>query len=334
MRWAGRKATKPVAAEGLKVKRFASGLTHPRWLYVLPNGDVLVAETERAAAARADGPHGLGHEDGDGMGWRGGAEPQPHHAAARRRRRWRGGDEIDLPQRAQLALRHGADRQRFLRRQHRRGAALPLSRGRHHHHRARDQSRRSAGWRLTTITGPRTSSRAATARRCSRRSDRTAMPARMAWTPSKAAPRSSRSIPRPGQSRPFATGLRNPVGLAFEPKSGALWVAVNERDELGSDLVPDYMTAVKDGGFYGWPYSYYGDHLDPRVKPQQPRSRRQGDRARLCARPAHRLARARLLRRHALAGALSRRRLRRPARLVEPRSAQRLQGHLRAVCRR
>jgi glucose/arabinose dehydrogenase len=64
--------------------------------------------------------------------------------------------------------------------------------------------------------------------------------------------------------------LRNPVGLAFHPESGALWTSVNERDELGSDLVPDYMTTVSDGGFYGWPYSYYGDHLDPRVQPQRP----------------------------------------------------------------
>ena len=61
----------------------------------------------------------------------------------------------------------------------------------------------------------------------------------------------------------------NPVGLAWEP-SGQLWVAVNERDELGSDLVPDYMTSVRDGGFYGWPYSYYGKHLDPRVEPERP----------------------------------------------------------------
>jgi glucose/arabinose dehydrogenase len=76
--------------------------------------------------------------------------------------------------------------------------------------------------------------------------------------------------PKTGKTHPFATGLRNPVGLAFEPTSGALWVAVNERDELGSDLVPDYMTAVKEGGFYGWPYSYFGDHLDPRVSPQRP----------------------------------------------------------------
>jgi glucose/arabinose dehydrogenase len=73
-----------------------------------------------------------------------------------------------------------------------------------------------------------------------------------------------------GQHRVFASGLRNPVGLAWEPKSGALWVAVNERDELGSDLVPDYMTAVRADAFYGWPYSYYGQHIDDRVKPQRP----------------------------------------------------------------
>jgi len=73
-----------------------------------------------------------------------------------------------------------------------------------------------------------------------------------------------------GRFRIFASGLRNPNGLSFEPQSGALWTAVNERDELGSDLVPDYMTSVKDGGFYGWPYSYFGQHVDPRVRPQRP----------------------------------------------------------------
>jgi len=73
-----------------------------------------------------------------------------------------------------------------------------------------------------------------------------------------------------GRWRIFASGLRNPNGLSFEPQSGALWAVVNERDELGPDLVPDYLTSVKDGGFYGWPYSYYGQHLDPRVTPQRP----------------------------------------------------------------
>jgi len=70
--------------------------------------------------------------------------------------------------------------------------------------------------------------------------------------------------------RVFASGLRNPNGLSWQPDSGQLWVAVNERDEIGSDLVPDYMTSVSDGGFYGWPYSYYGQHVDTRVKPQRP----------------------------------------------------------------
>ena len=73
-----------------------------------------------------------------------------------------------------------------------------------------------------------------------------------------------------GAHRPFATGLRNPNGLQFEPTSKVLWAVVNERDELGPDLVPDYLTSVKDGAFYGWPYSYYGQHVDPRVMPQRP----------------------------------------------------------------
>jgi glucose/arabinose dehydrogenase len=73
-----------------------------------------------------------------------------------------------------------------------------------------------------------------------------------------------------GAHREYATGLRNPNGLQFEPRTHALWAVINERDELGPDLVPDYLTSVKDGGFYGWPYSYYGQHLDPRVQPQRP----------------------------------------------------------------
>ena len=73
-----------------------------------------------------------------------------------------------------------------------------------------------------------------------------------------------------GASRVFASGLRNPTGLQWEPQTGKLWAIVNERDEIGADLVPDYLTSVKDGGFYGWPYSYYGQHVDERVKPQRP----------------------------------------------------------------
>jgi glucose/arabinose dehydrogenase len=72
------------------------------------------------------------------------------------------------------------------------------------------------------------------------------------------------------KTRLFASGLRNPNGLAWDNTTGALWTVVNERDELGSDLVPDYLTSVKDGGFYGWPFSYYGQHVDDRVEPQDP----------------------------------------------------------------
>ena len=73
-----------------------------------------------------------------------------------------------------------------------------------------------------------------------------------------------------GASRVFASGLRNPTGLQWEPQTGTLWAIVNERDEIGADLVPDYLTSVKEGGFYGWPYSYYGQHVDSRVKEQRP----------------------------------------------------------------
>lgn len=73
-----------------------------------------------------------------------------------------------------------------------------------------------------------------------------------------------------GASRIYASGLRNPTGLQWEPESGALWAIVNERDEIGSDLVPDYMTSVQENGFYGWPYSYFGQHVDERVRPPRP----------------------------------------------------------------
>ena len=76
--------------------------------------------------------------------------------------------------------------------------------------------------------------------------------------------------PKTGAKREYATGVRNPTGLQFEPKTGKLWAGANERDELGPDLVPDYLTSVQDGGFYGWPYSYWGQHVDPRVMPQRP----------------------------------------------------------------
>ena len=123
-----------------------------------------------------------------------------------------------------------------------------------------------------------------------------------------------------------------PTAWRGSRRRGALWTVVNERDELGNDLVPDYITSVKDGAFYGWPYSYYGAARRQRVEAAAARSRRQGDRARLRARRAHGVARAcASTTRKAAAGAVRGRRLHRPARVVEPGAAQRLQGDLRAV---
>ena len=91
-----------------------------------------------------------------------------------------------------------------------------------------------------------------------------------AWRTRTAARRSGNTTSPAARPRVFATGIRNPNGIAFEPTTGVLWTVVNERDEIGNDLVPDYLTSVKDGGFYGWPYSYYGQHVDERVKPPRP----------------------------------------------------------------
>ena len=136
-----------------------------------------------------------------------------------------------------------------------------------------------------------------------------------------------------GNHRIFASGLRNPNGMAWEPQSGALWTAVNERDEIGSDLVPDYITSVKDGAFYGWPFSYYGQHVDVRVDAAKPGPGGQGHCAGLRGRPAHRVTGPDVCRRQHAAGAVQGRRLHRPARLMEPQAAQRLQSDFRAVQR-
>ena len=100
--------------------------------------------------------------------------------------------------------------------------------------------------------------------------DRTATTARTASTRRSAAPRSSRSISPTASRACSRRGCAIRTDSAWEPQTGVLWTVVNERDELGNDLVPDYLTSVKDGAFYGWPYSYYGQHLDSRVTPQRP----------------------------------------------------------------
>ena len=110
-----------------------------------------------------------------------------------------------------------------------------------------------------------------------------------------------------GKHRIFASGLRNANGMAFEPSTGALWTVVNERDEIGDDLPPDYLTSVKDGGFYGWPYSYWGKTRRRARAAAASRPGREIDHAGLCTWRAYRVARACLLRRESAAGAVQRR---------------------------
>ena len=265
----GWKGARPTPAPGLKVAAFAQGLDHPRWLHVLPNGDVLVAETnapERPAKTglraaiekmvmRKAGAQGrsanritlLRDTDGDGV-----AETRAIFLSG-----------LNSPFGMALVGEdfYVANTDAVLRFPYRAGeiriaaagtklADLPAGPLNHH-------------WTKTIVAGPD-----GTHLYASVGSNSNVGEHGMAEEEGRAA---IWEIDRAtGSKRLFATGLRNAVGLAVEPHGKALWAAVNERDELGSDLVPDYMTSVRRGGFYGWPYSYFGRHLDKRVEPRRP----------------------------------------------------------------
>ena len=126
--------------------------------------------------------------------------------------------------------------------------------------------------------------------------------------------------------RVYASGIRNPVGLALQPGTDIIWTAMNERDNLGDDLVPDYATSVKDGGFYGWPYSYIGKNYDPRYVGAFPDLVNKRDRAGRADPGALGGARHHVLHRQPVPAALPQRRVRRAARIVEPLGGVRLQG--------
>jgi glucose/arabinose dehydrogenase len=260
---------KPTPSPGLAVTAFAEGLDHPRWLHVLPNGDVLVAETnapprpaKKGVKARiekylmkragAAGPSAnritlLRDSDGDGV-----AEHRsvflsglnsPFGMALV------GGDFYVANTDAVLRFPYRAGETRIAAAGEKL-ADLPAGARNHH-------------WTKTLVAGPD-----GTRLYASVGSNSNVAEHGMAEEEGRAA---IWEIDRlTGAKRLFATGLRNAVGLAVEPRSLALWAAVNERDELGSDLVPDYMTSVRRGGFYGWPYSYFGRHVDVRVKPGRP----------------------------------------------------------------
>ena len=260
----------PTAALGLAVNAFASGLDHPRWLYVLPNGDVLVAESNAPPKP----------EDGKGIkGWimkwfmkRAGAGVP----SANRITLLRDGDGDGIAELRTVFLSglhspfgmtlvgndlYVANSDGLVRFPYRGGETritepginvIALPAGPINHHWTKNVIASRDGSRLYVTVG----------------SNSNVGENGMENEVNRAA--ILEVDPATGRSRIFASGLRNPNGLAWEPQSGALWTTVNERDEIGSDLVPDYMTSVKDGAFYGWPYSYYGQHVDTRVKPPRP----------------------------------------------------------------
>ncbi|MEO8738672.1 MAG: sorbosone dehydrogenase family protein [Casimicrobiaceae bacterium] len=262
--------SKPTPTRGTVVARFAEGLDHPRWLYVLPNGDVLVAETN--APTRP--------EDGKGlkaaiakmfMQKAGAATPSANRITVLRDANGDGEAETratfveGLNSPFGMALvgsdLYVATTDALLRYRYNTGdlklagaatKVVDLPGGPLNHHWTKNVIASADGSRLYVTVGSNSN---VAENGIEKEQDRAAI-----WEIDAAT----------GDHRIFASGLRNPVGLAWEPESGALWTAVNERDELGSDLVPDYMTVVRAGGFYGWPYSYYGAHVDDRVQPPRP----------------------------------------------------------------
>jgi glucose/arabinose dehydrogenase len=261
---------KPIAADGLVVNAFARGLDHPRTLHVLPNGDVLVAESN--APERPEENRGIkGWITGIVMGRAGAATKSANRITLLRDADGDGVAEtksvflegLNSPFGMALVggdfyvansdaivkfLYHAGDSRITAA-----GAKLAdLPGGPLNHHWTKDLVASPDGTKLYATVGSNSNigengMDAETNRAAVLEVDRTS-----------------------GKWRVFASGIRNPNGPAWQPQSGALWVVVNDRDELGNDLVPDYMTSVKDGGFYGWPYSYYGQHVDARVKPQRP----------------------------------------------------------------
>jgi len=261
---------KPTAAQGTQVVAFASGLDHPRWLYVLPNGDVLVAETN-APEKPEDGKGIRGWVMNKVMAKAGAGVPSANRITLLRDADKDGVAETrtvflkDLNSPFGMALvgndLYVADTDRLLRFKYQDGATsldgpgqpvTDLPGGPLNHHWTKNVIASRDGKKLYVTIGSNSN---VAENGMDKEKERAAI-----WEVD----------PATGQHRVFASGLRNPNGLAWEPRSGQLWTAVNERDEIGSDLVPDYITSVRDGGFYGWPYSYYGQHVDVRVQPGDP----------------------------------------------------------------
>ncbi|MCG5240900.1 PQQ-dependent sugar dehydrogenase [Azospirillum doebereinerae] len=267
-RWADGAA--PTPAMGLTVKPFAAGLDHPRWLLPLPNGDVLVAETN-APPKPDDGKGVKGWVMGLVMGKAGAQTPSANRITLLRDANGDGVAEARFPFLEGLNSPFGmalvgenlyvANSDAVVRFPYRAGdtritapavKVVDLPAGTINHHWTKNIVASPDGSKLYATVGSNSN---VAENGIEAEQDRAAI-----WEIDL----------KTGAHRVFASGLRNPNGMDWEPKTGALWTTVNERDEIGSDLVPDYMTSVKDGGFYGWPYSYYGQHVDQRVTPQRP----------------------------------------------------------------
>jgi glucose/arabinose dehydrogenase len=257
----------PKPGDGLRVAVFAEGLDHPRQLIVLPNGDVLVAESN-APKRPEDGKGVRGWVQGVVQGRAGAKTDSANRITLLRDADHDGKAETRAVLLQGLNSPYGmalvgetlyvANTDALLRFPYKPGETritvqgekvTDLPGGALNHHWTKNVIASADGSKLYVAVGSN-SNIAENGLEAER--ERGAV-----WEVDA----------RTGQHRIFASGTRNPVGLAWEPKTRALWVAVNERDELGSDLVPDYMTALKDGGFYGWPWSYYGQHVDSRPPP-------------------------------------------------------------------
>ncbi len=261
---------KPQAPAGVTVTAFATGLTHPRWVYTLPNGDVLVAETN-APERPEDGKGIKGKVMKKMQAKAGAAVPSPNRITLLRDANGDGIAELKTEFLAGLNSPFGmaligndlyvANTDAILKFRYTPGATkitgpgaklTDLPGGPLNHHWTKNIIASKNGEQIYATVGSNSN---VAENGIDQEVGRAAI-----W---------EIDIER-GNPRIYASGLRNPNGMAWEPDTGALWTAVNERDELGSDLVPDYMTSVRDGGFYGWPYSYYGQHVDVRVQPQRP----------------------------------------------------------------
>ncbi len=264
------RAAAPLPAAGLQVTRFAGDLVHPRWIHVLPNGDVLIAETN--APPRPEGTKGLKEKAmGVVMKIAGAGTP-----SANRITLFRDVDCDGVPETRSTFLEnlnspfgmaligdnfHVANADAVVRFAYTTGAnrlegpgtkLADLPGGPRNHHWTKNLIASRDGSKLYATVGSNSNI------------------AEYGMQEEEGRAAIWEIDVKSGAKRLFATGLRNPNGMGWEPGTGALWTVVNERDELGSDLVPDYLTSVRDGAFYGWPYSYFGANVDTRAQPPRP----------------------------------------------------------------